>query len=69
MRPETVLGYFWLRKAGVPFSRIIECTGLTSDQITHIETCKQPKEPYCLRQMTETCLRWEHRVKEQIHEN
>lgn len=66
MRPETVLGYFWLRKAGVVFSLIMEATGLTVEQIRHIETCKQPKEPYCLRQMTEICMRWEHANKEQI---
>ena len=61
MRTEQVIGYFWLRKAGVVFSRIMELTDLTANQCSFIESCKQPKVPYCMRQMTEIALRWEHK--------
>lgn len=61
MTTEQVVGYFYLRKAGLAPQARCKHTDLTEEQCTFIDAQRIPKGDIpCLRICTNIALRWNH---------
>ena len=61
MTVESVIGYFYLRKAGLTAPQRIKHTGLTEEECAFIDTQRFPKEDApCMRICTNIVMKWNH---------